>query len=98
MTVYKLMKQRKDGTLGPLFINSSQCIPLGSWLKAESHQTKGFAYRPGFHCTLTPKSHIMEKPGRVWVRVRVKNYKLINKPNSTDQWVLAQQMIVDEVL
>lgn len=44
---YKLLRLRKDGTLGPLFINARMRIPVGKWLKAESHPTKGYALRPG---------------------------------------------------
>ena len=32
MIAYKLLKRRRDGTLGPLFINASQRIPIGVWL------------------------------------------------------------------
>lgn len=51
-TAYKLIRMRKDGTLGPLFINKKQIIPIGIWLDAESHKTKGYAFRPGWHVTL----------------------------------------------
>jgi len=51
MKAYKLLKLRKDGSLGPLFINRKQKIPIGKWLTAECHPTKGYALRPGWHTT-----------------------------------------------
>lgn len=32
---HKLLRRRKDGTLGPLFIASWQRIPVGEWLLAQ---------------------------------------------------------------
>ena len=32
MIAYKLLKVRQDGTIGPLFINCRQVIPIGKWL------------------------------------------------------------------
>jgi len=63
MKAYKLFKLRADGTLGPLFINASQRLPEGVWLKSEDHPTKGFAHRPGWHCTLKPEApHLSLNP------------------------------------
>ena len=53
MKAYKLMRMRKDGTLGSLFINKS-CIPLGKWLEARSPD-KGYAHRPGWR-TFKPEA------------------------------------------
>jgi hypothetical protein len=50
---YKLFRVRKDGTLGPLFINRPQRVPVGKALVAEDHPTKGFAFRPGWHVCAT---------------------------------------------
>ena len=38
---YKLMRQRSDGSLGSLFIRAQNRIPLGTWLKAQTHKTPG---------------------------------------------------------
>lgn len=46
MIGYKLFRQRKDGTLGPLFINRRQRLEVGKTYEAEEHRTKGFAFRP----------------------------------------------------
>ena len=36
MTAYKLLRKRKNGTLGPLFINCRQVIEPGRQYQAES--------------------------------------------------------------
>ena len=87
-----------DGTYSPLFINKSMRIPFGVWLDAEAHDTKGFAFRPGWHCTLSPHApHLSLEPKncrpRVWVEVEVKNYETYDRPESQGgSWVLAQQI------
>ena len=104
MQAFKLLKRRKDGSIGPLFINASQRIPLGKWLEAEDHPTKGFAHRPGWHCTLKPVApHLKMNPKgslpRVWCRVEVEGAEKFNRPESQGgTWVLARRMKVVEVL
>lgn len=72
MIGYKLFRQRRDGTLGPLFINRSQVVPVGEWLCAEAHPTKGFAFRPGWHATLVPVApHLRQGGDRVWAKVEL---------------------------
>tara|TARA_Y100000310_G_scaffold186813_1_gene186937 strand:- start:430 stop:642 length:213 start_codon:yes stop_codon:yes gene_type:complete len=41
---YKLFRVRKDGTLGSLFINKKERLPIGKWIKAESYPTKGYKF------------------------------------------------------
>ncbi len=96
MVAYKLFKLRADGTLGPLFINRKQRIKVGKWLIAEAHRTKGFAFRPGWHCTLTPSApHIKSKPDRVWCKVEIEDYEYFERPeHQGGTWVLAQRMKV----
>lgn len=104
MIAYKLLKKRKDGSIGPLFINAKQRIPVGEWLEAEDHPTKGFAHRPGWHCTMNQSApHLTMKPRgglpRVWARVEVKDFKKYQRPESQGgTWLLAQHMKVLEVL
>ena len=104
MIAYKLLKRRKDGSIGPLFINASQRIPIGEWLQAEAHPTKGFAFRPGWHCTLKPEApHLVLNPKgslpRVWCKVEVEDAVRYNRPESQGgTWVLAQRMKIVEVL
>ena len=104
MIAFKLFKQRRDGSLGPLFINARLRIPVGEWMEAEDHPTKGFAHRPGWHCcvrpeaphlTLTPK----HGPRRVWAKVEVEDTTTYDRPESQGgSWVLAQRLRVLEVL
>ena len=104
MYAYKLFKLRKDGTLGPLFINARQRIPMGEWLEAGDHPTKGFAHRPGWHCTLQPVApHLSENPKggprRVWCRVEVEGARTYDRPESQGgTWCLAQRMRVVDFL
>jgi hypothetical protein len=64
------MRRRKDGTLGPLFINKRQRLELGRIYKAENHPTKGFAVRPGWHiCHGMDGAPHLSKKDRVWVEV-----------------------------
>lgn len=93
MEAFKLIRKMKDGSLSPLFINQRSRIPIGEWLDAESHPTKGFAYRKGWHCTLSPKAPHLSEKGRVWVEVEVEDVELYNRPESQGgTWVLAQRM------
>jgi len=93
MTAYKLLKERRNGTLGPLFINRRQIIPVGEWLQAEDHKTKGYAHRPGWHCTLHPKAPHLSNKGRVWCEVEVEEFQTYCRPESQGGfWVLAKQM------
>lgn len=93
MKAYKLIRKLKDGSLSPLFINKKSRIPIGEWLEAESHPTKGFAFRKGWHCTLTPKAPHLVETNRVWVEVEVDEIEYYNRPESQGgTWVLAQKM------
>ena len=96
---YKLLRLRKDGSLGPLFINSRQRIVPGEWLNAEDHPTKGYAHRPGWHCTLAPAAPHLSNKGRVWCEVLVKDFVIHQRPaNQGGQWVLAKKMRVVKIL
>lgn len=71
MIAYKLFNVRKDGTLGPLFINRRQRILTGKVLRARVNRTKGFAVRKGWHsCALPFAPHLTPK-GRRWYRVDI---------------------------
>lgn len=60
---YKLLRLRKDGSLGPLFINRRMRVPVGEWLSAENHPTKGYAVRQGWHATTAPGGAALEHSG-----------------------------------
>lgn len=99
MVAYKLIRKLKDGSLSPLFINKKSRIPIGVWLDAEEHLTKGFVFRKGWHCTLKPVAPHLSTKNRVWVEVEVDDTKLYNRPESQGgTWVLAQRMMVVRVL
>ena len=46
---YKLFEQNSKGELFPLFIDKNKPVPIGEWIQAEFHPTKGFAARGGWH-------------------------------------------------
>lgn len=93
MVAYKLIRKLADGSLSPLFINKKSRIPVGVWLEAEEHPTKGFAVRKGWHCTVQPSAPHLSTRGRVWVQVEVEQYELYTRPASQGgTWVLAQRM------
>lgn len=96
---YKLLRLRKDGSLGPLFINARQRIPVGEWLEAEDHPTKGYAHRPGWHCTLHPIAPHLSSKGRVWCLVKVQDWTTYDRPKSQGgSWILAKRMRVVKIL
>ena len=46
---YKLFEMDEKNNLYPLFIDKKTVYPVGEWIKAENHPTKGYAARPGLH-------------------------------------------------
>ena len=94
---WKLFNLRKDGTIGPLFINRRQRIPSNQWLDAESHPTKGFAPRPQWHATSEKSAPHLSPKGRVWRRVQLQGVTPMNRPASQGgTWFLADKMRVLE--
>jgi hypothetical protein len=96
MRGYKLFRKRRDGTLGPLFINARLRVPVGQWLEAEDHPTRGFAHRPGWHATLEPRApHLKLSEDRVWCHVELEDTVLYDRPESQGgTWVLAGRLKV----
>ena len=98
------MRLRKDGTLGSLFIDRKQVIPIGIWLEAECTPTKGFAVRKGFHCCYEMNAPHLKKElsngeMRVWVKCEVEDYVEYDRPESQgNTWVLANRMKVLEIV
>lgn len=94
---YKLLRVRKDGSLGPLFINARQRIPLDVWLPALDVPTKGYAHRPGWHACSRPRAPHLSLRGRRWFEVELKGAKRIERPASQGGvWYLARAMRVLE--
>lgn len=96
---YKLFRMRKDGTLGPLFINRTLRVPVGEWLEAEDHPTKGYAHRPGWHAAPTKHAPHLSEKGRVWCKVLLEGVREYPRPKSQGgTWLLANRLKVLEVL
>jgi hypothetical protein len=96
MRGYKLFRKRRDGTLGPLFINARLRVPVGQWLEAEDHPTRGYAHRPGWHATLEPHApHLKLREDRVWCPVELEDTVLYDRPAAQGgTWVLAGRLKV----
>lgn len=95
ITAYKLLRLRRDGSIGPLFINKRQVIPLKRWLAAEDHPTKGYAHRPGWHAAPKPIAPHLSLIGRQWFMVHLRNWVLLPRPAiQGGAWYLAQSMKV----
>jgi hypothetical protein len=99
MIGYKLFTLRKNGTIGPLFINKKQRLQLGVQYQAEDHLTKGFAHRPGWHICSTLSAPHLSKKGRVWAKVEFEDYTEHIRPASQGGlWFTANKMTVVELL
>lgn len=99
MIAYKLVRRRKDGSLGPLFINARLRIPLDQWLEAEAHEKKGFAFRPGWHCCFTMHAPHLSEKDRVWVKCEIEDHTTYDRPESQGgAWVLANRIKFLEVM
>ena len=99
MKAFKIFKVRKDGSIGPLFINASQRIPLGEWQQARHDiQRKGFAYRPGWHAALSTDGapHLKcDGVTRAWFEVEVEDFVEYDRPAAQGgSWILAERMKV----
>jgi hypothetical protein len=99
MIAYKLFRKRKDGSYGPLFINRKQRIGVNVEYQAEAHLTKGFAYRPGWHCCAEPLAPHLSKKDRVWCKVEINNYTEHQRPASQGGlWFTANSLKILEEL
>ena len=98
MIAYKLIKIRRDGSLGPLFINAKARLPIGEWMEAEFLPRKGFAPRKGWHCTKIPVApHLSMKLSsgetRQWWKVEIEGFTPYARPESQGgTWFLADRM------
>lgn len=82
-----------------MFINRKLVVPVGVWLPAEDHKTKGYAHRVGWHATLKPIAPHLTTKGRVWAEVDITEPKMYNRPESQGgTWVLGQAMRVNKLL
>lgn len=95
MRAYKLSRKRKDGTYGSLFISRRDRLPIGEWLEAELHPTKGYKVRPGWHCVpgaWAPHLKSLTEE-RIWLDVEIEDYETEERPKSQGgTWYLAKWM------
>lgn len=98
MIGYKLLRKKADGSLTSLFINKHVALPIGKWMRMESHPTDGFAVRPGWHVLAKRSAPHLSKKGRVWAKVEISGYEEIRRPKSQGgMWFLAERMRILEV-
>ena len=93
MIGYKLVRLRRDGSIGSLFIDCRRRLQRDVWMEAEAHKTKGYAYRPGWHVMAERSAPHLSKKGRAWVEVEIRNWVEFERPESQGGlWYLAQEM------
>ncbi|MFW5847656.1 MAG: hypothetical protein ACOCVF_01890 [bacterium] len=93
MIAYKLCRELKNGEITPLFINKIKRLPFNEWLNAESHPTKGYKYRPYWHCTAKPRADHLSTKNRVWVMVEIEDYTEFDRPEyQGGKWFLAKKI------
>lgn len=105
MTAYKLLRLRRDGTLGPLFVGRGLVLRPGVRYRARADLPHpGLAHRPGFHCCAEPRApHIKLRltsgERRVWCRVSISGYRRHRRPESQGGlWYTAAFMTIVEVM
>lgn len=99
IVAYKLCRLLKSGEITPLFINKTFRIPFNTWLEAEGHETKGYKFRPYWHCMSRMKADHLSKKGRVWVKIRIKNYAVMNRPDHQGgKWYLAKNILFEKII
>lgn len=95
MFAFKLFRKRKNGTLGPLFINKRQVIEPNVWMPAKAYRTKGFAFRPGWHCCSKCDAPHLKAEGRVWCLVDIEDFEYITRPAAQGGlWYLAKRLML----
>lgn len=112
VTVYKLVKLRKDGNCYPLFIGKKKPFVMNQEMQCEYLPTKKFAPRSvddantgGWHCCFFPVApHLSEKLAtgeqRVWLRCdgagKMKTYK--RGLHQGGDWILVEKLTPREIL
>lgn len=100
LKAYKLFRELKDGSIAPLFINKKLRIPIGEWMQAECHPTKGFTIRPFWHCTSLPIAPHLSMKGRSWYEIEMENFTNFQRPTQQGGlWFLAERIkVIKKVL
>lgn len=102
LLAWKLFSLHPDGGIGPLFINRHLRLVPGVRYLAESHPTKGFAVRPGWHCSPKPeaphlKMQLADGRKRIWLQVEIRDYVPLVRPASQGgTWWLAEELVIVE--
>jgi hypothetical protein len=95
MRAYKLFRELSDGGITPLFINKQLRVPIGVWMEAENHPTRGYKVRPFWHCTSLPNAPHLSMRGRAWYEVEIEDFEEFNRPSSQGGlWFLAKRIKV----
>ena len=76
-------------------IIKSDIITPNQWLQAEAHRTKGYKFRPGWHCCSTPNAPHLSMKGRVWCEVEIQGIeKMQRSENQGGLWYLSKKLKV----
>lgn len=90
---YKLFRLLKSGEITSLFINKTERLKRGVWLEAKEYPTKGFKFRPFWHCTEKPEAPHLSEKNRVWLRVEIEDFEEFQKPeHQGGKWFLAKRI------
>ena len=96
MKAWKLFRVRKNGDISPLFINRTLRIQRGVWFPAETHPTKGFAFRPFWHSSAEPHAPHLSEKGREWIPVEISGVTEMERPSSQGgKWFLSEWIMVE---
>ena len=99
MIGYKLFQRRKDGTIGPLFINRTQRILIGIKYPYKKYLTKGFKFRPGWHVCKQPSAPHLSMKNRVWAKVEFTLMEILERPETQGgTWYLGSTLKVLELM
>lgn len=100
MKAYKLFRVKKSGEITSLFINKKNTLKIGEWLDAYPYPTKGYTFRPYWHCveSIDNVKHLSLK-NRKWFEVEIEDYKiLLRSEYMGGKWLLAKRIkIIGEI-
>ena len=74
---FKLFEMDNMGNLYPLFIDKKTSYPIGVWINAGNHPTKGYAARPGLHTGQIPSAVWLMSANGTYKSQRGKSWKRV---------------------
>lgn len=104
IVAYKLLRKKKNGSLGSLFIGRSLDLEIGKVYIAEGIKKKGYQYNPGWHCLRFPhaphlKAKLANGENRVWAKVIISDYEKRKRSKSYGgDWYLARKMKIVKII